>query len=166
MSRLELTPLANRDVLDIATAIAAERPRSAERFLSRLDHLFGLLAKHPLMGSNIARRSTATLADSRSTTTSFTIVRRVMGYSSFGCCTVLATRRTWFSRLLSNGPEAGQSPSAFAVLASANRSNANSESSSNSHEIVTKSVDASLKFLAKRLGLLLCHFESFHSDDI
>jgi toxin ParE1/3/4 len=50
MARAELTPAANRDVIAIALAISADRPRIAARVLGRLNHLFGLLAKHPRMG--------------------------------------------------------------------------------------------------------------------
>jgi toxin ParE1/3/4 len=50
MARIELSPLANRDIIDIAATIAADRPRIAARFLARLDHLFKLFIKHPLLG--------------------------------------------------------------------------------------------------------------------
>ena len=50
MARAELMPAANRDVIDIAFTISADRPRVAARFLGRLNHLFGLLAKHPHLG--------------------------------------------------------------------------------------------------------------------
>ena len=50
MARIELSPLADRDIIDIAATISADRPRIAARFLARLDHLFKLFAKHPLLG--------------------------------------------------------------------------------------------------------------------
>jgi len=49
-------PAANRDVIDIALTISADRPRIAARFLGRLNHLFGLLAKHPLLGERSKSR--------------------------------------------------------------------------------------------------------------